>query len=264
MNTSTMLQKKISGLADQYKSELLENVIPFWERYSVDKEYGGYFTCLDRDGRVFDTDKFVWLQCRQVWTFAKFYNDISRNSAWLKIALDGAEFLKRHGRDKSGNWYFSLTREGKPLIQPYNIFSDCFASMAFAQLYKATEEKEYNTIARETFQNILRRKDNPKGIYSKAYPGTRPLQSFALPMILCNLVKELEPVLDPQQVSETINYGINSVMNLFYRPEWGTIAEHVTPEGDFSDSFEGRLLNPGHVLEAMWFIIDLADRKSVV
>ena len=134
MNTSTMLQKKISGLADQYKSELLENVIPFWERYSVDKEYGGYFTCLDRDGRVFDTDKFVWLQCRQVWTFAKFYNDISRNSAWLKIALDGAEFLKRHGRDKSGNWYFSLTREGKPLIQPYNIFSDCFASMAFAQL----------------------------------------------------------------------------------------------------------------------------------
>lgn len=30
--------------------------------------------------------------------------------------------------------------------------------------------------------------------------------------------------------------------------------------GNFSDTFDGRLINPGHGLEAMWFIMDLAER----
>ena len=47
-------------LAEQYKSELLDNVLPFWLEHSQDRECGGYYTCLDRDGRVFDTDKFIW------------------------------------------------------------------------------------------------------------------------------------------------------------------------------------------------------------
>ena len=49
-------------LANQYKDELMNNVLPFWLNHSQDTEYGGYFTCLDREGNVFDTDKFIWLQ----------------------------------------------------------------------------------------------------------------------------------------------------------------------------------------------------------
>ena len=37
-------------LAQQYKSELLDRVMPFWMEKSIDKEFGGYFTCLERDG----------------------------------------------------------------------------------------------------------------------------------------------------------------------------------------------------------------------
>ena len=46
-------------LAEQYKSELFDNVLPFWLQHSQDRECGGYYTCLDRDGHVFDTDKFI-------------------------------------------------------------------------------------------------------------------------------------------------------------------------------------------------------------
>ena len=49
-------------LASLYKDELLDNVLPFWLEHSQDHEYGGYFTCLDREGKVFDMDKFIWLQ----------------------------------------------------------------------------------------------------------------------------------------------------------------------------------------------------------
>ncbi|MGV3503602.1 MAG: AGE family epimerase/isomerase [Adhaeribacter sp.] len=245
-----------------YANGLLNDIIPFWMKNSPDAEFGGFFTCLDREGKVFDTDKFIWLQGRQVWCLAMLYNRVEKKQEWLDQAIQGAEFLKEKGRDAAGNFYFSLTREGKPLIQPYNIFSDCFAAMAFGQLYQATNNKEYGQIAVDTFHNILARRDNPKGHYTKAYPGTRPLQGFSLPMILCNLVLEMEHLLDPDLVEKTISEGIHAVMEVFYQPELGLILENVTPEGKFSDSFEGRLINPGHGLEAMWFVMDLASRSG--
>jgi N-acylglucosamine 2-epimerase len=33
-------------------------------------------------------------------------------------------------------------------------------------------------------------------------------------------------------------------------------------DGSFSDTFEGRLLNPGHAIEAMWFLMDIAEFKK--
>ena len=84
-----------SKLALQYKSELLDKVVPFWLEKSQDKEFGGYFTCLNRDGSVFDTDKFIWLQGREVWMFATLYNKVEKRPEWLECAIQGAEFLKK-------------------------------------------------------------------------------------------------------------------------------------------------------------------------
>ena len=253
---------ELAKYAGQYKTELLESVIPFWMNHSKDSVNGGYFTCLNRRGEVFDTDKFMWLQGREVWLFSMLYNKVEKKQEWLDMALHGAEFMKKYGMDAQGNWYFSLTREGKPLVQPYNIFSDCFAAMAFSELYKATGNEEHKKIALDTFTNILNRQDNPKGIYTKAFPGTRPLKSFSLPMILCNLSLIMEDLLGTEHVNKTVQPLIKEVMEVFYDQNSGLILESVTPEGNFSDSFEGRLLNPGHSNESMWFMIDLAVRNN--
>ena len=254
------MTKQIADYSEQYKNELLENVLPFWQKNSLDTTYGGYFTCLLQDGKVFDTDKFVWLQARQVWTFSMLYNRLEQKQEWLEVALHGSRFLEENGRDQNGDWYFSLNQQGKPLIQAYNIFSDCFATMAFGQLYKATAEERYAQIAKTTFEKILKRQDNPKGIYTKAVPETRPLQNFALPMILCNLALEIEHLLDEKLVQETIEHCIHLVIDTFYDEESQLTLENVDPNGQLSDSFEGRLLNPGHAIEAMWFIMDLGVR----
>ena len=252
----------IANYTKIYRENLLNDVVPFWMENSKDEKFGGYFTCLDTTGKVYDTDKFIWLQCRQVWCFSMLYNKVEKKQEWLDFAIHGAEFLIKHGRDADGNWYFSLNQKGVPLTQPFNIFSDCFASMAFGQLYQATNKKEYGDIAVATFHNILRRQNDPKGKYSKAFPDTRPLKSFALPMILCNLVLEIEHLLDPVLVESTIANGMDSVMNVFCQPKSGLILENVNIDGSFSDSFEGRLVNPGHGLESMWFMMDLAKRSN--
>ncbi|SKB74210.1 N-acylglucosamine 2-epimerase [Sphingobacterium nematocida] len=247
---------------EKYKRELLENVMPFWVKYSNDEQYGGFLTCLDREGSVFDTDKFMWLQGRQIWTLSTLYNQVEQNGVWKDMAIQGARFILDHGRDEKGDWYFSLDRAGRPLVQPYNIFSDCFATMGLASLYKTTGVDEYGQVAHDTFKRILERQDNPKGKYDKGYPGTRSLKGFALPMILSNLSLELEHIVGNKIVDELIDKVIHEVMDVFYQEESGLIMESVHLDGSFSDSFEGRLVNPGHIIEAMWFMMDLASRKN--
>jgi N-acylglucosamine 2-epimerase len=262
---STSTEKGTSQLieyAQLYKNELLQNILPFWLKNSKDEKNGGYFTCLNREGKVYDTDKFMWLQGREVWCFSYMYNNVAQNKEWLDMALHGANFMQQYGRDAEGNWYFSLTADGKPLVQPYNIFSDCFATMAFASLDKATPNEAYKKIALDTFENIIRRQHNWKGKYSKAYPGTRGLKNFSLPMILCNLSLELEHIIGKERVDSFIPTVIHEVMNVFYQPDLGLILENVYEDGSFCDSFEGRLLNPGHTIEAMWFIMDLGKRMN--
>lgn len=254
---------KFRTVSLQYKDELLNNIIPFWLLHSQDNKFGGYFTCLNRQGNVFDTDKFVWLQARQVWMFSMLYNNVEKRKEWLECAIQGGEFLKKFGHDSNLNWYFSLTREGKPIIKPYNIFSYTFATMAFGQLSKATGNKEYADIAKKTFDIILEKRSNPKGKWNKAFPGTRNLKSFSLPMILCNLSLEIEHLLDNEFMETTIKECIHEVMDIFLRPELGgLIVENVNEDGSLSDSFEGRLMNPGHAIEAMWFIMDLGKRTN--
>lgn len=251
-------------ISSRYKRELLENCLPFWLEHSQDKEYGGYFSCLNRDGSVYDTDKFIWLQGREVWMFAMLYNNVEKNQQWLDCAIQGAEFLKKYGHDEDWDFYFSLDRKGNPLVQPYNIFSNTFACMAFAQLAKATGNGEYAQIARRIFGRILERRSNPKGQWCKAYPGTRPMKDFALPMIICNMALEIEDILEDKSVLEqTIDTCLHEVFDVFYQPELGCMLENVSSvDGAPVDCFEGREINPGHDLEALWFMMNLGVRRG--
>lgn len=256
------MERDVRQLAQQYKSALLNDVIPFWEKYSVDWEQGGYFTCLDREGQVYDTDKFIWLQNRQVWMFSTFHNQIEPREDWLKIAAHGARFLADRGRDEAGNWYFALTRDGQPLVQPYNIFSDCFAAMAFSKFALASGEDWAKEVALQAYNNVLRRKDNPKGKYTKGYPGTRPMKSLAVPMILANLTLEMDWLLSQKTIEHVLDETVREVMTDFLDPVRGLMFESVSPDGSHVDCFDGRLINPGHGIEAMWFIMEIANRRG--
>lgn len=261
-----LMEKDIDfkSMAEKYKSELLCNCLPFWLDHSVDHECGGYFSCLNRDGSVYDTDKFIWLQGREVWLFAMLYNKVEKKKEWLDCAVQGGEFLKKYGHDGNFDFYFSLTREGRPLIQPYNIFSNTFACMAFAQVAEATGSDEYAEIAKKTFARILDRRDCPKGIWEKSYPGTRPMKGFSLPMIICNMALEIENILgDKALLEETIDTCLHEVLDVFYKPEIGMMVENVSAvDGSMTDCFEGRVINPGHNLEALWFLINLGIRRD--
>lgn len=245
-----------------YRDTLLNDVVPFWEKHSLDKEYGGYFSCLDRRGNVYDTDKFSWPQGRQIWIFSMLYRCLEKRQNWLDIAKLGIDFLKKFGRDESGNWYFSYTRQGRPLVQPYNWFSDAFAAQAFASYALACGDEESADIARQTFRNMIAKLDNPKGIYNKLVPDARPMKSLAFSMIMMSVPLELQGVVDDGLIWEHVDQAIDNLLNLHYDDELGIIRENVAPDGSPIDCYEGRVINIGHGIECLWFVMDAAQRKN--
>ena len=44
--------------------EELDRCVGFWLKNGMDPVNGGVYTCLDRSGKVYSTDKSVWMQCR--------------------------------------------------------------------------------------------------------------------------------------------------------------------------------------------------------
>jgi len=209
--------------------------------------------------------------------FSKLYNVLGRQvteeirTQWLEMATLGANFLSKFGRDEEGNWYFSLTKDGRPISGAHSIFSDCFAAMAFAQYSKASNSAWALNLAKSTFANIEKRKSNPKGKYNKSVPGTRPLESLAVPMIdinLCTEMKEAIPDLD-LDVESRIDANLALILEKFHNKEFGYFQENISTHGivEDADTFEGRLINPGHTIECIWFIMDIAakrgDRKLV-
>jgi N-acylglucosamine 2-epimerase len=245
------------SFATLYLKELTQEVIPFWEKYSIDRENGGYFTCINDQHKVFDTDKFVWLQARQVWTFATLYDCLEKKQTWFEIARSGSDFLEKYGHDGNYNWFFSLKRDGQPLMMPYNIFSYTFACMAMGKMHHITGEDKYKTAVDQTFKKITQRAAKPKDRWDKSYPDARPLKNFALPMILCNLYNELGDLVPEEEKEQRTHACVNEIFDLFWDEERRVILENISPKGSFSDTFDGRLINPGHGLEAMWFIMDL-------
>jgi N-acylglucosamine 2-epimerase len=256
------MQLDFAGLAGKYKRALLDDVVPFWLRHSLDEEQGGYFTCLLRDGEVYDTDKFVWLQARQAWQFAALHNRLEKREEWLRASKLGIDFLRKHGRDPEGHWYFSLRRDGAPTVEAYNIFSDCFAAQAFAQYARAAGDGEAGEIALATYRNIQKRKANPKRHFSKAAGGAPATVSLAMPMIIVNLTQEMGELLPEGEREQVLEESLAQILEVNLDSRRGIFFENVAPDGSHPDCFYGRLLCPGHGIECCWFLMDLARRRD--
>ena len=248
---------------DRYENELTQDVIPFWQKNCVDEQFGGYFTMLDRDGSVYDTTKYMWMQWRIVYMFAELYRSRfgADNEEYLKIARDGFDFLYKHGRTEDGSYYFALNRQGVPSMAQYSIFSDCFAAMGAAALFAATGEERYRAEARSAMRSYIRRLDNPKGRWNKLLEGTPKRLSLGSYMILANLGCVMKECLGSDEFDGETDRAVRTVMKLFHNPELKVLFENVNPDGTFDlESCEGRFVNPGHGLESMWFVLQYAER----
>jgi N-acylglucosamine 2-epimerase len=246
-------------LASFYRDTLLGDVMPFWLRHGMDREHGGIITSLNRDGSVVDTDKSVWFQGRTGWMFATLYNTVERRAEWLEAARSCVEFSRRHCFREDGKMWFTVTREGRPLRMRRYVFSESFAAIALAAYAKASGDARAAEEAVKTFATYLRYSFEP-GVMTPKFEPTRSAKSIGPHMIGIATAQELRANLDDVSVSgrtctEWIDRSIAEIERDFMKPEHSALMEVVAPDGGVIDHFDGRTLNPGHAIEAAWFIM---------
>jgi N-acylglucosamine 2-epimerase len=250
-----MDERHVLELTQTYRDGLLGDTLPFWIEHSVDREHGGFMFCLDRDGTVIDTDKGMWQQCRFVWMLATLYNTVEARPEWLELACHGIDFIRRFGFDTDGRMFFHVTREGSPLRKRRYVFTEAFATMALAAWAKAARDEVAATEARDLFRLFLRHANGPDLLPPKVMPGTRPTKSIGIPMITINVAQVLRDTIGDDICDRKIDRSIEEIRRDFVKPELEVVMETVGPNGELIDHFDGRQLNPGHAIEAAWFIL---------
>ena len=256
----SMTPDRLNNLRSVYRDGLLEDVIPFWLRHGIDREFGGILTGLDRDGSVIDTDKAVWLQGRAAWMFATLCNRVERREEWLAASRGCVDFIRRHCQGPGGKLYFSVTREGRPLRMRRYAYSECFASIGNAVYAQVTDDRDAKADAIRYFEIFLRQSHSPGVMPPKTNPETRPMQGLAPHMITIVTAQELRAALGDVTVSGRtlsgwIDRSIDTIERDFYKPDLGAVMEVTGPGGAIIDHFDGRMLTPGHAIEAGWFIL---------
>jgi len=246
----------IEALKKVYRDGLLNDTLPFWIKHSVDRKYGGFTICLDRDGTVIDTDKGIWSQGRFTWLLSTIYSEVEKNPEWMELAKHGIDFIRKYGFDDDGRMFFSVTQSGKPLRKRRYIFSESFTVAAFAAYAKASGDIQAKKDALSVFRLMQRYLSEPGLLPPKLIPETRSMKGLAVPMIMIVTAQILREVLDdPQELNQVIDDSISEIEQDFMKPEFKAVLESVAPNGDFSDHFDGRMLCPGHAIEAAWFIL---------
>ena len=257
-----MLPGRMKLLLSTYKGGLLDDTLRFWIPRSIDREYGGYLTCLDQDGSVLHTDKPVWVHGRFAWLLATLYTTVEQRPEWLELAKHGIDFLNRHCFDTDGRMFFSVTRDGRPLRKRRYLFSEAFAVIALASYGIASGDDRFKRQALELFRLLLKFHTTPGLLSPKVIPATRPMKGLAMPMILTVTAQELRKAVDDPVCTQVIDQSIQEIEGDFLKPDLQCVLETVGPNGEFYDTFDGRTVCPGHAIEAGWFILEEARRRN--
>ncbi len=245
-------------LCVQYRSLLLDGIAPFWLERGVDREYGGVLSCMSEDGKVQSGDKFIWSQARSVWTFSALYNRIDPQPEFLDAARNSVCFLLAHGRDDRGRWVYHTDREGRVLEGTTSIYADCFAIYGLSEYYRATRDEQALSVARQSFDRVVRRIEEPDFNETMPYPMPPEWKNHGIPMIMTEVAHELAQTLGDDRVERLAIQYANRVMQHFVKPERKVLLEYLTRDYRELPPPAGTFVMPGHAIESMGFVLHVA------
>ncbi len=262
-----MDRQKLIKTQIEIKAQLNE-CIDFWLKNGIDKVNGGVYTCLDRTGKVYSTDKSVWMQGRCAWTFAWLCSNYGVKKEWLDASKSCLDFMEKYciNREKGNRMYFTVTGDGKPLRQRRYFYSETFYSMANAEYYGITGEKEYLDRAKrayETYWDLWHGGVDPTGLGPKTIPETRSGRAFGYPMIYLNMTLIMLKV-DKENEKLYLERAKECVSDIFkyhVKKDLKCLLENVGVNGEANLEYtDGRIINPGHDIESVWFILEYAKK----
>ncbi len=250
-------------LREQYRAALLDDVIPWWVEHSPDREHGGFYSLLERDGSPYGTDKYMWMNGRQVWMFSHLYNTVEQRGEWLELAGMGMGFMLANAFREDGKMHFRLGREGRSRSEVLSLYTEVFAAIAAAEYSVAAGEDALWGRALEIYDRLVPRLGRTTDTALLCYPIHQEFHTHAHDMCRLTVAWVFDALRPGGRFADDIARSVDSVLRRHWKPELGALLENVAMDGTpLLDLPEGRMVHPGHAIESAWMLMEVARARG--
>ena len=257
----------LAELRQTLYDHLFHTLLPFWGQHGIDHEYGGIMCSLDYDGALRSTAKNLWFLGRAIWVYSFLYNHFGKDPQFLEVARRTKEFVFKYAQQKDGWWAEDLAREGK-VLRPFSGDTEGMYHLAegLEEYAAASGDERSHDTASALLKKLFRDFNSPSFRYRGAdFPylwntqvAVRPQGLWFLNLRLATQMLARE---NDAEIRAIADHSVDAIMNRHYNPEIGLNTEMLY--FDFTrPKEEAQKARLGHDVEALWMVMDEADRRG--
>lgn len=263
---------ELRGLAHRMESELRQNILSFWVKYTVDKESGGFYGAVTNDLQVKnDVERSLVLCARILWTYSAAYRQYS-NPEYLAMAQHAYAYLTGPFLDKEcGGMYWWIDQSGRPINDRKQTYGQAFAIYGLSEYYLATREAASLKHAKAIFNLIEQHAYDPvyRGYIEGCARDWGTLEDLRLserefynaPKSMNTLLHTLEAYTNllrawpdahlKNQQTKLLRVFLDHVVDpqthftrLFFENDWRSLTDYISY---------------GHDIETSWLLVEAAE-----
>ena len=264
------MNQRINQLRNEMRSELENNILPFWMNKMEDNEQGGFYGEITGNDELRpEASKGAILNARILWTFSAAYR-LLKKPEYLKTATRAKRYLiDRFYDPEYGGIYWELDYKGNPLDTKKQIYAIGFAIYGLSEYARATGDAEALEYAQRLFEVIEQHSFDPvqNGYLEALTRDWQPIEDMRLSDKDENEKKTmnthlhiLEPYTNLYRVwkDERLERQLRNLIDVFITrildPQTGHL--NLFFEEDWTNKY--RIYSYGHDIEASWLIHEAA------
>lgn len=261
-------------LKRELHQELENNILPFWMKYTLDKENGGFYGRISNDLIVDATaNKGSILNARILWTFSAVYN-ATKNPGYLKIASRAFEYFRRFFPDKEfGGVYWMVDYMGSPVETRKQIYALAFAIYGLVEYHKASGNEESLNSALEIYRTIEKYAfDSKQNGYFEAFQRDwSPIEDQRLSEKDLNVVKSMNTHLHILEAYSNLydvwkkgdlREKIENLVHIFLEYIINPVTGHFNMFLEADWKVASGKLSYGHDIEGAWLLLEAAEKTD--
>jgi mannose-6-phosphate isomerase len=257
---------------DALRGHLLDELLPHWERYGLDRERGGYWNRLGPGMRPEpDEAKRFLVHTRQLYAFSRG-SELGAGDWARRAALHGLDFMQRRFWDaRHGGWFFTTDLAGQPLDRRKDLYVHAFAIFALAHHYRAFGESESLRLARETLAIVRDKLRDAKhgGFWEGASEDWQPDRQSRAQNPHMHLVEALLALheVSPEDGALEEAEALVALLEARWVQTNGALVETFASDWRRHPAGRARRVEPGHGFEWTWLLhryVELGGRGNAL